>query len=66
MAELEADVRAPEHVDGDGQLDQLRPPRAVVVVKHEGVILVSARLTRARGHKPLRGQQEDTIDIVCE
>lgn len=59
VAELEADMRPPEHVDWDGQLDKLRPARAVVVVKHEGVILVSTRLARAHGHKPL---QRDTVD----
>lgn len=54
MSELEADVRPPEHVHGDGQLDLLRPAGAVVVVEHQGVVLVRTWFARAGGHVALK------------
>lgn len=54
MSELEADVRPPEHVHGDGQLDMLRPAGAVVVVQHQGVVLVRTWFARAGGHVALQ------------
>lgn len=58
MAELEADVGAAEHVHGDGQLDLLRPPGAVVVVEHQGVVLVRPRLAGACSHVALKYKVE--------
>lgn len=54
VSELEADVRPPEHVHGDGQLDLLRPAGAVVVVQHQGVVLVRTWFARAGGHVALQ------------
>lgn len=53
MPELEADVRAPELVHGDGELQQLGPARAVVVVQHEGVVLAGRGLPGAEGDEVL-------------
>lgn len=53
MPELEADVRAPELVHGNGQFQQLRPPGTVVVIQDEGVVLARQRLSRAEGDKVL-------------
>lgn len=58
MAELEADVGSAEHVHWDGQLDLLRPPGTVVVVEHQGVVLVRTRLAGAGGHVALEGEVE--------
>lgn len=44
MSELEAQVGAPEPVDGDGQLDNFPPARAVTVVEDEGVVGAPVRL----------------------
>ena len=38
VSELEAQVGAPEPVDGDGQFDNLSPARTVAVVEDEGVV----------------------------
>lgn len=38
MSELEAQVGAPEPVDGDGQFDNLSPPRTITVVEDKGVV----------------------------
>lgn len=38
MSELEAQVGAPEAVDGDGQFDNLPPARTIAVVEDERVV----------------------------
>lgn len=53
VPKLKADVRAPEFIHGNGQLQQLGPAGAVVVVKHEGAVLASGRLSGAEGDKIL-------------
>ena len=53
VSELEAYVRASEHVHGDGQLDLLAPARAVVVVEHKRVVLIPTRLSGTRSHLAL-------------
>lgn len=45
VSELEAEVGAPEAVDGNGQLDHFAPSGAVVVVEHEGAVLRHVGLT---------------------
>lgn len=45
MSELEAEVGAPEAVDGNGQFDHFAPSGAVVVVEHEGAVLWHVGLT---------------------
>lgn len=59
VSELEADVRPPEHVHGDGQLDLLRPAGAVVVVQHQGVVLVRTWFGRAGGHVALKDTRRE-------
>lgn len=55
VPELKAEVRAPEPVHGDRQLQQLGPARAVVVVQHEGAVFAGRRLSGAQGDDVLRG-----------
>lgn len=64
VSELEAQVGAPEPVDGDGQFDNFPPARAVTVVEDEGVVGTPVRLSgtqadaileersKVRGHLP--------------
>lgn len=58
MSELEPDVRPPEHVDGDGQLDLLRPARAVVVIQHQRVVLIRTWLPSSGSHVTLQDKRE--------
>lgn len=53
MPKLEADVCAPEFIHGNGKLQQFRPPGAVVMIKHKGVVLTGWWLPRAKGDKIL-------------
>lgn len=53
VPELKADVRAPEFIHGNGQLQQLGPARAVVVVEHEGAVFTGGRLSGAEGDEIL-------------
>lgn len=59
VSELEAHVRPPEHVDWDGQLDLLRPAGAVVVVQHQGVVLVPTWFAGAGSHVTLKDGKEE-------
>lgn len=61
VAELEAQVGAPEPVDGDGQLDDLPPARAVVVVQHKGVVGAPARLPGAQADAVLPQKKKSNI-----
>lgn len=54
VAELEAKVGASEAVDGDGQLEELGPPGAVVVVEDQGAVLRSAGLPGAQADAVLQ------------
>lgn len=54
MPELKADVGAPELIHGNREFQQLRPPGAVVMIKHERVVLRSRWLSGAKGDKILR------------
>lgn len=54
MPELKADVGAPELIHRNREFQQLRPPGAVVMIKHERVILRSRWLSGAKGDKILR------------
>lgn len=56
VPELKAEVRAPEPVHGDRQLQQLGPARAVVVVQHEGAVFAGRRLSGAEGDDVLAGE----------
>lgn len=58
VPELKAEVRAPEPVHGDRQLQQLGPARAVVVVQHEGAVFAGRRLSGAQGDDVLRGNTQ--------
>lgn len=58
MSELEAQVGAPEAVDGDGQFDDLAPAGAVVVVEHEGAVLRHVGLPRTQTDAVLQGAAE--------
>lgn len=53
MPKLKADVRAPEFIHRNRQLQQLGPAGAVVVIKHEGAVFASGRLSGAEGDKIL-------------
>lgn len=55
MSELEAEVGAPEAVDGNGQFDHFAPSGAVVVVEHEGAVLWHVGLTWTQTDAVLRG-----------
>lgn len=54
MPELKADVGAPELIHRNRKFQQLRPPGAIVMIKHERVVLHSRWLSRAKGDKILR------------
>lgn len=54
VSELKTDMRPPKHVDRDGQLDLLRPAGAVVVVQHQGVVLIRTWFARAGSHVTLK------------
>lgn len=58
MSELEAQVGAPEAIDGDGQFDDLAPAGAVVVVEHEGAVLRHVGLPRTQTDAVLQGAAE--------
>lgn len=45
VAELKAQVRASEVVDGDGKLEELRPPRTVAVIEHKTAVVHKSRFT---------------------
>lgn len=45
VAELKAQVRASEVVDGDGKLEELRPARTVVVVENKTAVVHDTRFT---------------------
>lgn len=53
MPKFKADVRAPEFIHRNGKFEQFGPPGTVVMIKHEGVVLTSWRLSRAEGDKIL-------------
>lgn len=53
MPKFKADVRAPEFIHRNGKFEQFGPPGTVVMIKHEGVVLTSWRLSRAKGDKIL-------------
>lgn len=57
VSELEPDMRPPKHVDRDGKLDLLRPAGAVVVVQHQGVVLIRTWFARAGGHVTLKDRR---------
>lgn len=50
-------MRPPKHVDRDGKLDLLRPAGAVVVVQHQGVVLIRTWFARAGGHVTLKDRR---------
>lgn len=58
VAELEAQVRASEAVDGDGKLEELRPARTVVVVEDEAPVVNNTGLTAALEDAVLQGAAE--------
>lgn len=45
MSELEAQVGAPEPVNGDGQFDNFSPARTITVVEDEGMVGTSIWLS---------------------
>lgn len=53
MPKLKADVRAPELVHGNRELQQLGPAGAVAVVENEGVVFTGRGLSRAEGDEVL-------------
>lgn len=58
VAELEAQVRASEAVDGDGKLEELRPARTVVVVEDEAPVVSDTGLTATLEDAVLQGAAE--------
>lgn len=66
MSKLEAEVGAPESVDGNRQLDHLTPAGAVVVVQDEGTILAGVGLAAAQTDAVLQRQgcQVEHVDSV--
>lgn len=66
-------MRPPKHVDRDGKLDLFRPAGAVVVVQHQGVVLICTWLARAGSHVTLkerrgrvRGKKEQEVETGNE
>lgn len=55
VSELEAEVGSSESVDGNRQLDDFAPSRAVVVIEDEGAVLRHAGLTRTQTDAVLQG-----------
>lgn len=58
VAELKAQVRASEVVDGDGKLEELRPARTVVVVENKTAVVHDARFTATLDDAVLQGAAE--------
>lgn len=67
MPELEAEVGPPEAVDGDGQFDDLTPPRAVVVIEDEGAVLRDVGLAGSQTDAVLRGGgvTVSALSLIC-
>lgn len=61
VSKLEAQVGAPEPVDGNGQLDHLAPAGAVVVVQDEGTVLAAVGLPAAQTDAVLQRQGQGTL-----
>lgn len=59
MSELKAEVRSTKPVNGDGQLDDFPPSRAVIVVKDKRVVGAPAWLSWAQADAVL--EQKNTI-----
>lgn len=53
MSKFKADVRTPEFIHRNGKFQQFSPPGAVVMIKHEGVVLAGWGLSRTKGDKIL-------------
>lgn len=54
MSKLKADMRPPKHVDRNRELDLVTPAGTVVVIQHQGMVLIHTWFTWASCHMTLK------------
>lgn len=63
MSELEAQVGAPEPVNGDGQFDNFSPARTITVVEDKGVVGTPIWLSWTQAYTILEERSKIKYDL---